>query len=150
MLPVESRKDDLNPGRDGPAGGEEPPRVGRFAEDEIGQCRDRGQPEGPAPAPPPDQPVGVPEGPGELALGVGVAGQPADDPRRGIRFGQGVGRQCSAVSDDIFESGPSRTAGQDDRRRNSRYRCDAQTEDNDIDEPAGPASRAVWLLKPRP
>ena len=86
------------------------------------QGRHRGQPDRPAPGPPPDQVVGRAEWPGQLSLGIGVSGEPAERRRRGVRLGQRVGRQRPRLKDDVLVRGRPRTAGRDDRRRDRHDR----------------------------
>src|SRR5262249_46330434 len=54
VLPVEAGQGHLEPGGQRPAGGQSAPRFATGTDGQIGQGRRRGQPERPAPGPPPD------------------------------------------------------------------------------------------------
>ena len=56
----------------------------------------------------------------EPSFGIRVAGEPANERVWSIRLGQGVGRQCSAVVDDVVVGIPARALGQQDRPRDQR------------------------------
>ncbi len=82
VLPVQAGKDNLKEGRDRPGRDQAATRGGvSVRRARYSQRGNRRQPEGPASRPPPDEVIRGAERPGELARGIGVAGQPADQDR---------------------------------------------------------------------
>ena len=126
VLPVHAGEDDLDPGGQSPCRDQAPGHGRPGAEDQIGQGRHRGQPEGPTSTSPPGPVVGRSERPRELSLGVGVAGQPVNGSRGRVRFRQRVRRHRPAVQDNVLVGRPTRAPNQDDCRSDRSDRDHSQ------------------------
>ena len=144
VLPEQARKGDLDPGAERPDRRQPPSRA--RSDQEPGHRGDRRQPGWPASRPPPDQVIRLAERPGEPTLGIGIARDPPDQLRGGVRVGDLERRQRRSIADDVVIRRRARPLEPQDADRDRPDDRETARQCREVLEPRHPSRGPTRLL----